>query len=143
MILANVLAIWWLSKQNVGKLTILWRNETFACQIFNWEMFNVSEFELRIFQHIRFWISNLKRFRLWNQKFTRSYFEVKILEQFRFWAKICIQKRTLWISLIREKDIFWIFCALLECMILKQIFYNASDFEMVLLNNVPDFGLKS
>ena len=77
----------------------------------NWKNHNALDFGSKVFRHVSFW----KTFR--------------------------IQKITFWFNLLRENDIFYIFCAFLKSMVLNWKFNYVSDFELKKYN-ASDFKTK-
>ena len=77
--------------------------KSYKTSAFGWKKYNALDFELKIFQHVRF------------QKI------------------VCIQKIRLWFNLLRENDLLCIFGAFLKSMIFNSKFQNASDVVLKIL----------
>ena len=57
-------------------------------------------------------------------------FGSKVFRHVRFWKTFRIQKIKFWFILLRENDIFYIFCTFLKSMVLNWKYNYVSDFEL-------------
>ena len=79
-----------------------------------------------------------------NWIFNVPYFRIKFLLSFSFWRKKCYQKITIWLILLRQKDVFPTFGAFLKLTFLEQnfLFDNKLVFESTNLQPV-NFWIES
>ena len=117
----------------------------------------MSDFKIKKKQRVRFWFKSFTTRQILDWKKNALDFEFNIFPHVRLWKTSRIQKITYWFTLLRENDIFYIFCAVLKSMVLnwkfnyvsefelkkntmrqnvEQIFYNVSHFECKILHRV-------
>ena len=102
-----------------------------------------SRFSKRFLQRVRFWIEkNTTRYIFDWKKYNALDFEFKVFRLVRFWDNVCIQKITFVFILLRENDIFCIFCAFSKSIILYWKILYASDFELKRKYNASDFEVE-
>ena len=106
-------------------------------QILEKKFWNLSGFELKFSQRVRFWFEVFTKRQILDwKKYNALEFELKLFRLVRFWKMFAPKKITFWFFLLRENDIFCIFRAFLKSMILNWVFLYVTDFELKKLQRI-------
>ena len=90
-------------------------------QISEQKFWNLSDFELKFSQRVRFWFEVFATPQILDwQKYNALDFELEVFRDVRFWKMFASKKITFWFFLLRENDIFCIFRA----------FFKKHDFQL-------------
>ena len=82
------------------------------CQFLNWKFYNVSIFEFKKIQRVRFWFKRFTTRQILDwKKYNALDFELKHFRHVGFWKNVCMQQITFWFFSLRENNIFCTFRA--------------------------------